>query len=234
MTTILLCGYKGKMGIAVTNEISKNNNNLTLIGYDKGEAIPCCNADIFIDFSSKENVLQNIKYSSEHKIPYLTGVTGFSENELAEIKSYSQFIPVFLDYNMSIGINFILSILHNFTNKLSDYDIEITETHHNQKKDAPSGTAIKIFNALNRENKYSMKCGREGIGLRDKKEIGINSVRLGGVFGEHSIRFGNEFEEVCLSHRAYSRETFAKGVVKAALWLINKEKGFYSMKDLFA
>jgi 4-hydroxy-tetrahydrodipicolinate reductase len=230
MKNILVFGSKGRMGKAIIEELNLIENIKTY-GIDEGEIYPSANIDLIIDFSTKEAVWEHLKFAFENNIPFLTGITGFSEEELLKIKAYSEYFPLLIDYNMSIGINTIVSLLKTIKNKLKNYDIEIIETHHKHKKDSPSGTAKKLFNELNNQKEFKEINGRNGESPRTKNEIGIHSVRGGGIFGEHIIRFIGEYEEVAISHKALSRKTFAKGAVDAALWLINQEKGFYNMSD---
>jgi len=227
---IILAGSKGRMGQNIIEE-AKKFKNIEIIPFDKDSEFPQIGADLIIDFSTADSVLNHIKIAQQKEIPFLTGVTGFSNSELDKIKEVSKTIPLLLDYNMSIGINTITSILNQLKKRLEGYDIEIVETHHRNKKDAPSGTAIKLFNELNIDNEFISKEGRSGFSPREKNEIGIHAIRMGGVFGEHSVRFGNMLEEVSISHRAFSRATFALGALKAGIWLSSQKKGFYNMRD---
>jgi len=228
---ILILGSKGKMGQAILIELNNLNIELEIVAIDKDDDFPDKKFDLMIDFSSKEAVLKHLELAETQNCAFLTGVTGFSDNEIKKIKGYSNEIPVLLDFNMSIGINTITSLLEQLKNKLSGYDIEIIETHHKHKKDAPSGTAKKLFNELNKNNRLKEVNGRNGESLREEMEVGIHAVRGGGVFGEHTVRFIGETEEVSISHRALSRKTFAVGAVKAGLWLMKQDKGFYNMLD---
>ena len=228
---ILILGSKGRMGIAILNELKKLNLDLNIDTIDKNDNLPDKNFDLMIDFSSKEAIWEHLEFAKKQNSAFLTGITGFSEDELNKIKNYASDIALLLDYNMSIGINTITSLLKQLKTKLSGYDIEILETHHKYKKDAPSGTAKKLFNEINENNRLKEVNGRVGQSLRKNDEVGIHAVRGGGVFGEHTVRFIGEFEEVAISHRAFSRTTFALGAVKAGLWLTKQEKGFYNMLD---
>ncbi len=225
---VVVAGIRGKMGRALLAE-SHQFPQFEIIGFDKGESIPTGKIDLWIDFSTKEAVGNHLAHCVTQKIPFLTGVTGFTQKEEASIKSYSMMLPLFLDYNMSIGINAIEQVLKKLKRMLPGYDIELIETHHNQKRDAPSGTAKKLLSVLNNNQTEKEIYGRFGIQPRSQKEIGIHSIRLGGVVGEHTVRFGNHLEEVFIGHRAYQRATFALGVLKAASWLIHQPVGFYNM-----
>jgi 4-hydroxy-tetrahydrodipicolinate reductase len=233
MEKILIFGSNGRMGQAIIQGFKDLNLSLNLDIYsvDKDDEYPNENFDLMIDFSSIDGVLEHLEFAKDKKSAFLTGVTGFSEEQEKKIKSYSSNIPILLDYNMSIGINTITSLLTQLKSKLEGYDIEILETHHKHKKDAPSGTAKKLFNELNKNNRLKEVNGRVGESLREENEVGIHAIRGGGVFGEHTIRFIGEFEEVSVSHRALSRITFVGGVIKGGLWLMNQKKGFYNMLD---
>jgi len=231
MEKIIIICSTGRMGQAILKEINEMNLNIQVLKYDQGDEFPSENIDLMIDFSTIEGVLKHIKLAKEKNSAFLTGVTGFNNEQLKEIESYKNDIPVLIDFNMSIGINTITSLLNQLKDKLVGYDIEIIETHHKHKKDAPSGTAKKIFNELNKKSRFKEVDGRTGESLRTEDEIGIHAVRGGGVFGEHTVRFINESEEVAISHRAFSRTTFAKGAVRAGLWLMKQKKGFYNMLD---
>ena len=231
MHKIIIAGAIGRMGQAILEELNKMDLDIKIYEIDQDDEFPKEKIDLIIDFSSIDGVFKHIEKAKELNSAFLTGVTGFTDQQIEKIKSYSSDIPVLLDFNMSIGINTITSLLNQLKEKLGGYDIEIIETHHKHKKDAPSGTAKKLFNELNKESRFKEVDGRTGESLRTENEIGIHAVRAGGVFGEHSIRFINDFEEVSISHRAFSRKTFAAGAVRAGLWLMKQENGFYNMLD---
>lgn len=231
MHKIVIAGAAGRMGKVISEELDKIDLDIKVYKIDQDDKFPKENIDLIIDFSSIDGVLNHIEKAKELNSAFLTGVTGFTNQQIEKIKSYSSDIPVLLDFNMSIGINTITSLLNQLKEKLEGYDIEIIETHHKHKKDAPSGTAKKLFNELNKKSRFKEVDGRTGESLRTENEIGIHAVRGGGVFGEHSIRFINDFEEVSISHRAFSRKTFAVGAIKAGLWLMKQKNGFYNMLD---
>jgi len=230
MKNIIVAGALGRMGKEIVSELRKKDF-LKVFGVDKDDDFPEVKPDLMIDFSTKEGVFEHLEYCKENNCAFLTGVTGFTSEEYDKIKSYGEFIPVLLDYNMSIGINVITSILAELKNKLSSYDIEITETHHKNKKDAPSGTAKKLYDELNKKDEFKEVNGRKGFSLRQENEIGIHAVRGGGVFGEHTVRFLGDFEEVGIYHRAFSRKTFVTGAINSGLWLMKQDNGFYTMRD---
>lgn len=194
------------------------------------------NIDVIIDFSSHESTLKHLFFAAEKGIPYVIGTTGFSEQEISKIKEFSKKMPVLLSPNMSLGVNVMLSALELLTKALSDnYDIEIIEAHHNKKADAPSGTALKLYevikNSMNKE--VNPIHGREGlVGKRTQNEIGMHAVRAGSIVGEHTVLFAGLDEEIRLTHLAQSRDTFARGALKCAEFLFNKPAGYYNMKSV--
>ncbi|PMP97488.1 MAG: 4-hydroxy-tetrahydrodipicolinate reductase, partial [Thermodesulfobacterium geofontis] len=164
--------------------------------------------------------------------------TGFSKEELAEVHELAKkYFPLVQDYNMSMGVNLLVKLVEITAKVLSEgYDIEIIEAHHRMKKDAPSGTALKLANAiaqvLGRSDKDFRFC-REGIiGERPINEIGIQTIRGGDIVGEHTVLFAGIGERLELTHKASSRETFARGAIKAALWVVGKAPGVYNMHDV--
>jgi 4-hydroxy-tetrahydrodipicolinate reductase len=168
---------------------------------------------------------------------HVIGTTGLSAKQLQTVAEIAQSVPVLLSPNMSLGVNLLFKILPTISMALGDgYDIEVTETHHRFKQDAPSGTAIKlaevIANALQRDFKKEARYGREGICPRTPTEIGMHALRAGGSAGEHHILFANEGEEITISHRALSRQTFALGAVRATKWLASQGPGLYSLLDV--
>ena len=164
--------------------------------------------------------------------------TGFDKAEVAEIEKLAPQTRAVFSANMSIGVNLLLSILGNVAKTLGDdYDVEIIETHHRFKKDAPSGTALAlgrvVANALNRDLDSVAVSGRKGIvGERTQKEIALLSIRSGDVVGDHTVSFGGLGERIEFTHRAHNRENFARGALRAAQWIVNQPKGLYSMQDV--
>lgn len=194
--------------------------------------------DLIIDFTSVESTKENIARASRKGTAMVIGTTGFSKDDLQKIDSLIKSIPCVMASNMSLGVNLLLKILKDVAHVLGDeYDIEIIEAHHRLKKDAPSGTAIKMAHvlaeAVNRNLDDVAVYARRGIiGARTEKEIGIQTVRAGDIVGEHTVLFGGLGERIEITHRASSRDTFARGALKAALWLSGKPKGLYDMQDV--
>lgn len=195
-------------------------------------------ADVVVDFSQPEPSLGAATICRMAEKPIVIGTTGFSEAELAELRSASEDIPVFFAPNMSVGVNLLLRVLPAVAQALAGYDIEIVESHHRFKKDAPSGTALKLAEVIARALDVSLaertRYGRQGLAPRQTGEIGIHAVRAGGIVGEHAVRFVNDGEEVTISHRAFSRQTFALGALRAAKFLATQGPGFYTFDNLLA
>lgn len=195
-------------------------------------------ADVVIDFTSVVSTLSHLRKCADSKKAMVTGTTGFSEADIKEIQAMARNIPCVFAPNMSVGVNLLFKILKDVARILGDeYDVEIIEAHHRLKKDAPSGTALKlagvIAEALGLELDNAAVYARKGlIGERKKKEIGIQTVRAGDIVGEHTVLFGGIGERIEITHRASSRDTFAKGAVRAALWVYGKDPGLYDMHDV--
>ena len=195
-------------------------------------------ADVVIDFSAHEAAMKNLETALMLRKPVVIGTTGFSLHQKVRIKEISAAVPLVLAPNMSVGVNVLLKLLEVAAKTLGDdYDVEIVEYHHRHKVDAPSGTALRIAevlaHSLERDLDKVAVYGRKGItGERKKEEIGIQSVRAGDIVGDHIVTFGGDGERIELIHRAHSRTTFARGAVKAALWLKDKPSGLYDMQDV--
>ena len=195
-------------------------------------------ADVVIDFTHTSSTLEHLKIASSKGKAMVVGTTGFTKEQLGEIGALTRNIPCVMASNMSLGVNLLLRILQDVARVLGDdYDIEIIEAHHRMKKDAPSGTAIKmaqvIADTVNRKLDEVAVYARKGmIGERTKKEIGIQTVRAGDIVGEHTVLFGGLGERIEITHKASSRDTFARGALKAALWVCGKPAGLYDMQDV--
>ncbi len=209
---------------------------LTVITDDLAAALKT--GDVIIDFTSPEASLEHIHACAEQKRPIVVGSTGFSKEQIEQIKKHTQTTSCVLSPNMSIGVNLCFKILEEIARTVGeDYDMEIVEAHHRMKKDAPSGTAMKmaqiIAQAVNRNLDEVGVYARKGmIGERSKKEIGIQTLRAGDIVGEHTVMFAGKGERIELTHRAHSRDTFAAGAVRAAKWIVGKKPGLYTMQDV--
>ncbi len=196
------------------------------------------NVDVFIDFTSIETTLKNLKWCQLHNKALVIGTTGFNDNQVDIIEKAGKIIPVILAPNTSVGVNLMFKLLEITAKAIGNHtDIEIFEAHHRFKKDAPSGTAMKmgqvIADTLDRDLNKVAVYGREGMmGERDKDTIGFATVRAGDIVGEHTAFFADLGERLEITHKASSRMTFALGAMRAALWLNNAEAGFYDMQDV--
>ena len=195
-------------------------------------------ADVLIDFSSANGILERLAWCKKNGVPAVLAATGYSEAELKGIEEFSENIPIFKTGNFSLGIALAEYVSEKAAAFLGeDFDAEIIEKHHNQKKDAPSGTALMLAESVkkgydsNKRNVY----GRQGMtGARNKEEIGIHAVRGGTIVGEHEVMFAGDDEIFSISHSARSRKIFAKGALRAAQWLISQPAGLYNMQNLLS
>ena len=247
MIKVILSGSGGRMGAFVADGIEKENEMQVVAGVDKfnnGQKFPVFknfseitnDADIIIDFSNPALLDSLLDFAISKKIPVVLATTGYSDEEISKIKEASKLIPIFFTFNMSLGVNLICSLAKKAASVLGNgFDVEIIEKHHNQKLDAPSGTAIMLANAVNSafDNKMNYEYDRHSKRQkRSQNEIGIHSVRGGTIVGEHEIIFAGKDEVVSVSHSAFSREVFAVGAIRAAKFLFGKENGIYDMNDI--
>ncbi len=247
MTKIIINGCNGKMGKAVASAISKRNDSTVFAGVDIYNEIrndfptystinEVSGGDVIIDFSNPASLPSLLEYAVTTKTPIVIATTGYSEADIENIKEAAKAIPVFFTFNMSLGINLLCSLAVTASKILGDgFDVEIVEKHHNQKVDAPSGTAIMLANAINEanSNKYKYVYDRHSVReKRDPNEIGMHAVRGGSIVGDHDVIFAGHDEVITLSHSAYSKEVFAVGAVNAAVFISNKPAGLYDMKNL--
>ncbi len=246
MTNVLLSGCFGKMCITVANVIAGKEDMQVVSGVDMCRDMTAAfptytnfdevleKPDVIIDFSDPSNLSDLLSFALKNNVPAVIATTGYTAEQIAEIKAASKQIPIFFTFNMSLGVN-VLCLLAKSAAKIlgDDFDIEIIEKHHNQKIDAPSGTAIMLADAVNsvfsceKEYEYDRHVKRE---KRKKSEIGMHSVRGGTIVGEHDVIFAGNDEVITLSHSAQSKALFASGAVKAAAFLANQKPGMYDMQ----
>ena len=194
--------------------------------------------EVVIEFSAPEATLVHCRAVAEQRRAMVIGTTGFNAAELDELKSLAKQIPCVLSPNMSVGVNLIFKVISEMARTLGDdYDIEVIEAHHRLKKDAPSGPALKIAEVLARAvdrdlNQVGVYARKGLIGERKKQEIGIQTIRAGDIVGDHTILFGGMGERIELTHRASSRDTFARGALRAARWVVTQPPGLYDMMDV--
>ncbi len=263
MTRIAVTGAAGRMGKVLIEAIDEADDltlgaavvhpESSLVGADAGEmtgigknSVALAGQvedvkdafDVLIDFTFPDLTLENLAFCSRHGKAIIIGTTGMTEAEKEQVRIAAEKIPVVFAPNMSVGINVMLDLLHKAASVLGDdYDVEIIEAHHRHKKDAPSGTALRlgevVADALGRDLKVCAVYGREGFtGERSQKEIGFETIRAGDVVGDHTVLFATMGERIEITHKASSRMTFAQGAIRAARWLEGKPAGLYDMQDV--
>lgn len=247
MTDIILCGANGKMGNVIKDIVSKRDDCRIAAGIDlntESDSFPIYSsfdeikedADVIIDFSNPALLNDLLDFAVKKSMPVVIATTGYDESQKKQIEEASRKTSVFFTYNMSLGINLLANLAKKAVQVLGDgFDIEIIEKHHNQKIDAPSGTALMLADAICEELNKPMKYEYDRHSKREKRtknEIGMHAVRGGTIVGEHEIMFAGRDEIITLSHSARSKEVFAVGAVNAALFLKDKPAGMYSMKEM--
>lgn len=252
MTNIVVCGAAGRMGasiirLAAADAALKVTGALEYAGcpavgtgtpkiFDNTDATFAL-GDVVIDFTTPAATMEHLAACVKNRKAMVIGTTGIGAEDAAKIRAAAASIPVVFSPNMSIGVNLMFRLVQQVAKAIPNYDVEIVELHHNQKKDAPSGTAVKlaqvIADTLGRDMKKDGVYGREGIcGARTKDEIGVMAVRGGDIVGEHTVYYIGTGERIELTHRAQSRDTFAAGALAAAKWLAPQKPGLYDMQDV--
>ena len=252
---LALVGCAGRMGQQIIKELqnfknvnlsaaieSQNsvflNKKIKKIKITSDKKLAFIKSNIIIDFSSPESTLETVKYATKLKKKLVIGTTGLSLNQISNIKKASKNIAIIFAPNMSIGINLLLNIANKSSNILfnSETSVEVLDIHHKHKKDAPSGTALALADAVDKGKNFNLKnISTKKPNKKRKKQAGkINFFckRHGNIIGDHSVIFTNKGEEIELKHRGFSRSIYATGAIKAALWLSNKKKGFFNMSDV--
>ena len=247
MTNIILCGCGGRMGEAVSKLVSERNDTKIVAGIDINpnsvSGFPVYQsikefpdkADVIVDFSHHSSLSSLLDYAVSTSTPIVVCTTGHTDEELELMKKASEKIAVFFSGNMSIGINLLMELCKKASETLGiAFDVEIIEKHHNKKLDAPSGTALMLANAVaeTREESEYVYDRHSVRRQRSTSEICIHSVRGGTIVGEHEVIFAGNNEMITLSHSAMSREIFAAGAVRAAIYVADKTAGTYNMSDL--
>jgi 4-hydroxy-tetrahydrodipicolinate reductase len=239
MTRIIIAGAKGRMGQALV-ACAKNFRGLQIVAQiDRGDDFPAVVAegDVVIDFSLHTATADIAGLCARHKKAIVIGTTGHSGAEKAEILKFKTKIPIVWASNFTTAVNTLFWLTRKAAEILGpDFDLEIIEMHHRMKKDAPSGTAKTLAEILAEARKQQLdkvaRHGRMGIGERAPAEIGIHSIRGGDVVGDHTVIFANTGERLELTHKASSRDTFANGALRAALWVVKQKPGIYDMQDV--
>ncbi len=236
---LLVHGASGRLGKVIV-EIARSQTDLTVKGAGRADPIEqlVTSADVVIDVTAPAATTAVARLCSENQKPLIVGTTGHNPEQIEALHLASRNSPVLLAPNFSLGVNLLFWMAETAAAKLGkDFDVEIVELHHRLKKDAPSGTAKRLAEAVADARQLSYqkhtRHGREGlVGERPADEIGIHAVRGGDIIGEHTVLFAGLGERVELTHKASSRETFARGAIQAARWIVGRSPGFYEMRDV--
>jgi 4-hydroxy-tetrahydrodipicolinate reductase len=263
MIKIIVTGAGGRMGARII-QLIRESSDLILIGAVEREGHPAIGKDVgetlgmgktdlviqdnletvmglgevIIDFTFHSTSMAHLRLAVEGKKPIVIGSTGFTAQEMEEVQTLAQSLPVVLAPNMSVGVNVLFKVVRDVALTLGEgFDVEILEVHHKMKKDAPSGTAMKLAQILAQSRSQNLDeiavYERKGIiGERKPGEIGIQTFRAGDIIGEHTVLFGGMGERLEITHRAHSRDTFARGALRAARWIIQQKNGLYDMQDV--
>lgn len=254
MANIIVCGADGRMGRTII-QLADADSDINVVGAVEIDSSPAIGTgkpiitksseieniikkgDIIVDFTVASNTIKNLEIAVKKGASIVIGTTGLNNEHKDMLQDASKKIPIVTSPNMSIGINILIDLVENLAKKMSGYDVEIVELHHNKKKDAPSGTAIRLGEAvakgMGKDLKKDGVYGRHGTdALRTPGEIGIHAIRGGDIVGEHTIYFIGTGERIEISHKASSRENLASGALKAAKWLADKPAGLYDMRDV--
>jgi len=249
MINVVVCGALGRMGMTVGRLVNEapdmelvggiDLRGGSFFGVDVTEAslidslLASVKPDVLIDFTAPAASVSHLKAAARSRTAAVVGTTGFSPEQRAEMaKAIEGTIPAVIASNFSIGVNIFWNLLREAARMLPEYDVEVLEAHHRNKKDAPSGTAKTILQILDEElGPREKKYGREGM-MERGKEIGVHVIRGGDIVGDHSVLFSGNFETIQLSHRAYDRTVFAHGALRAARFVVGKKPGLYGMNDV--
>lgn len=257
----IVVGAAGKMGIRIIHIIHETPSIVLSraierpdhpsIGKDIGEVIGLgkmniplegdlkkVGGDVIINFTNPKNSIESLEFAKEKGLAIVIGTTGLSPEQIEKVKDLAKSARCVFSPNMSVGVNVMFKIVQEVAQVLGpDYDIEIFEAHHRLKKDSPSGTAVKlgelVAKAVGRDFGKVGVYGRKGmVGERTREEIGMQVIRAGDIVGEHTVLFGGIGERLEIIHRAHSRDNFARGAIRAALWVVNQPNGLYDMQDV--
>jgi 4-hydroxy-tetrahydrodipicolinate reductase len=262
MIKVIIAGAAGRMGARLVG-LMEESAALTLVaavekkghvavGEDAGELAGCSSnlviieddlsacigrGDVIIDFSSPQATLEHARIAATNRKAMVIGTTGFSAIELDELRSLARQFPCVFSPNMSVGVNMLFKMIAEMARTLhEDYDIEVIEAHHRLKKDAPSGTALKmaevLAKAIGKDLEQAAVYTRKGMIERKRGEIGIQTIRAGDIVGDHTIIFGGMGERIEITHRAQSRDTFVRGALRAARWVVKQPPGLYDMLNV--
>ncbi|MDO9035636.1 MAG: 4-hydroxy-tetrahydrodipicolinate reductase [Methanoregula sp.] len=249
MIKVVVCGASGRMGQTIGRMVNESDElelvggiNLKPSSFFGAEIVETKNAesfikktkaDVLIDFTIATAAVENVKMAARNNVALVVGTTGFTPEQRAVMeKAIHNNVPAVISSNFSVGVNIFWQLVRESGKLLKDYDIEVFEAHHRNKKDAPSGTAKTILQILEEEAGSRQKMyGREGMTER-RNEIGVHVVRGGDIVGDHKVMFSKNFETIELSHHASDRSVFASGAIHAARWVVGKKPGIYGMSDV--
>ena len=249
MIKVVVCGASGRMGQTIGRMVNESSDlelvggiNLKPSSFFGAEIVETKNAesfikttkaDVLIDFTIAAAAVENVKMAARNNVALVVGTTGFTPEQRAVMeKAIHNNVPAVISSNFSVGVNIFWQLVRESGKLLKDYDIEVFEAHHRNKKDAPSGTAKTILQILEEEAGPRQKMyGREGMTER-KNEIGVHVIRGGDIVGDHKVMFSKNFETIELSHHASDRSVFASGALHAARWVVGKKPGIYGMNDV--
>lgn len=245
MMRVIVNGANGRMGSEIVSMIQKESSNLDATLAAAVDVTGGCHgvfsslaeytgtADVIIDFTFHTTAETLTEYAVTRGLPVVIATTGHTQEELAVIRRAALKIPLFHSSNMSVGVALLIEFARQAARAFPKADIEIVEKHHNRKKDAPSGTAMTIADALAEiRSGAEIKCGRSGFEERDPDEITIHSLRMGDIVGEHEVFITTYTQQLALRHEAFSRTLFAEGAICAAKFLLGKPAGYYRMEDM--
>ncbi|MDD1703287.1 MAG: 4-hydroxy-tetrahydrodipicolinate reductase [Methanoregula sp.] len=249
MVKVVICGALGRMGQTLGRMV-KESGDLELAGgidlhagtffgaeivetKDMEAFLARTKPDVLIDFTIAAAAVQNVTLAARHNVALIVGTTGFTPEQRALMaQAIEGHVPAVISSNFSVGVNIFWELVRDAAKLLGDYDIEVIEAHHRNKKDAPSGTAKTILQILDEEAGSRKKLyGREGM-LERGNEIGVHVIRGGDIVGDHTVMFSKNFETIELTHRAYDRSVFASGALRAARWVAGRKPGIYGMNDV--
>jgi len=249
MIKVVVCGAAGRMGQTVGRMV-RESPDLELIGgvdlrpgtffgvdiignSDLGRFLKDRKPDVLIDFTIANAAVETVKLAATSKVALIVGTTGFTPQQRTVMShAIEGNVPAVISSNFSVGVNIFWQLVREAGKLLKDYDIEVIEAHHRNKKDAPSGTAKTILQILDEEIGTRQKLyGREGM-IERGNEIGVHVIRSGDIVGDHAVLFSKNFETIELSHRAYDRSVFASGALRAVHWVVGKKPGIYTMNDV--
>lgn len=251
MIRVVVSGASGRMGQTIGRMVNESPDfelvgginlkpgkffNVDIVESKNAESLlVSTRPDVLIDFTIAHAAVENVKVAARNQIALVVGTTGFTSEQRAEMeKAIRGNVPAVISSNFSVGVNIFWQLLRDAGKLLKEYDIEVIEAHHRNKKDAPSGTAKTILQILEEEVGTRKKMyGREGM-MERSNEIGVHVIRGGDIVGDHKVMFSKNFETIELSHRAYDRSVFANGALHAARWVVGKKPGVYGMSDVLS